>query len=42
MQRLHHRNSRHHRIATALGDQQQQLGRRLPLFGVLPIAGLAP
>jgi hypothetical protein len=35
MQRLHHRDPRHHRVAAMLGDEQQHLGGELPWRGLL-------
>ena len=35
MQRLHHRDPRHHGVAAVLGDQQQHLGGELPLRRLL-------
>jgi hypothetical protein len=34
MQRAHHSDMRHHRIAAALGDQDQHFGCRLPFWRV--------
>jgi hypothetical protein len=35
VQRLHHRNARHHGVAAVLGDQQQHLDGELPWRGIL-------